>query len=209
MNRQVRDTTMLGVILAALAIIIGLGFGLFGLSKSKASEGIVKNQDAVSEFQSIELNQFNSSVVMGRDISYLHRQKEGSSFAILVHTKRMEVGKPISLKDDRAVIFCNDIAYVNYGALLTNKNEDNNKYVQVKANESINSMENSLSYQDGVISTNGSFCLDSNGIILNDNTVGSWKKKETVEYIDENSKFDANWIVDDVGEVIGVCFTQL
>ena len=68
MERPVRDSAMVGVVLILLAAVIGLAFGLFSLSKGTANEGVVESQGAVNNFMNINYSQFEDKIVTGRDV---------------------------------------------------------------------------------------------------------------------------------------------
>ena len=76
-------------------------------------------------------------------------------------------------------------------------------------NSSVPTSEDSLFLLDGVINTDGAYCLDDNGMIISDNDVGAWRNSSAVEYIDENTKFNSNLIYDVTGDIVGICFTQI
>ena len=45
MEKEISSGTMLGIVLIALAAVIGLGFGVFSIAKGVANEGTVGVQD--------------------------------------------------------------------------------------------------------------------------------------------------------------------
>ena len=54
MEKEISSGTMLGIVLIALAAVIGLGFGVFSIAKGVANEGTVNVQDnlgTVSEYE--------------------------------------------------------------------------------------------------------------------------------------------------------------
>ena len=210
MERPIRDSAMVGVVLILLAAVIGLAFGLFSLSKGTANEGVVESQGAVNNFMNINYSQFEDKIVTGRDVLSVFKTFSDKKLSIFVHTKKMESGKNVSLKNDRYVQFCNSIPYVNYGAILSNgKSQNVDDLVLVMKNSSVPTSEDSLFLLDGVINTDGAYCLDDNGMIISDNDVGAWRSSSAVEYIDENTKFNSNLIYDVTGDIVGICFTQI
>ena len=210
MERPVRDSAMVGVVLILLAAGIGLAFGLFSLSNGTANEGVVESQSAVNNFMNINYSQFEDKIVTGRDVISVFKTFNDKSLSIFVHTKKMESGKNVSLKNDRYVQYCNSIPYVNYGAILSNgKSQNIEDLVLVAKNDIVPISEDSLYLSDGVINTDGAYCVDNNGMIISDNDVGAWRNTSAVEYIDENTKFNSNLIYDVTGDIVGICFTQI
>ena len=210
MESPVRNSIIIGVVLIALSIVIILCFSAFSISKGTANEGVVESQSAVNNFESINYNQFEDKIVTGRDVISIFRTLNDKTLSIFVHTKKMEEGKNLSLKNDRYIQYCNSIPYVNYGAILSNgSSTDIEDLILVRKNDNVPSGDDSLYLKEGRVNTEGSYCIDSNGKIYEDNSVGDWRNNSAVEYIDENTKFDANLIYDISGEIIGICFTQI
>ena len=54
MDSEVRNATMVGVVLIALAAVILLSFGVFSMVKGTANEGVVENQSAVNNFVNLD-----------------------------------------------------------------------------------------------------------------------------------------------------------
>ena len=53
------------------------------------------------------------------------------------------------------------------------------------------------------------YIIDDDGQVVQNKDLTSIKDSGSVEYIDIYSKFDANLIKDNMGTIIGVCFTQI
>ncbi len=56
MEKEISSGAMLGIVLIALAAVIGLGFGVFAIAKGTANEGTTNMQDtlnAVSEYNAV------------------------------------------------------------------------------------------------------------------------------------------------------------
>ena len=142
MDSEVRNATMVGVVLIALAAVILLSFGVFSMVKGTANEGVVENQSAVNNFVNLEIETYNDKIVTGRDVLSLLRSNEDLS--IFVHTSKMSEGKYLSLDKDLSVQCMNDLAYVNYGTLLTLSGGGSIDELQtIKAGDDLTSCDNS------------------------------------------------------------------
>ena len=208
MDSEVRNATMVGVVLIALAAVILLSFGVFSMVKGTANEGVVENQSAVNNFVNLEIETYNDKIVTGRDVLSLLRSNEDLS--IFVHTSKMSEGKYLSLDKDLSVQCMNDLAYVNYGTLLTLSGGGSIDELQtIKAGDDLTTFDNSLLLVNGVVKSSGAYVVDDNGMLVQNREIGACKNNSTVEYIDVNSKFEANLIKDITDTIIGVCFTQM
>lgn len=210
LEKEVRNAIILGVVLILLSAVIILGFSVFSIAKGKSNEGIVENQKVVSDFQNLVYTQYDDKIVMGRDIMSIFKSMRDQSFSIFVNLKSLEEGKSVSVKNIRYVQFYDKLPYVNYGVILSlSPGGDIEDTIKVDKNDNLSIQDDNMTFKDGVLYTEGSFCLDSNGRLIYDNSVGDWKKSGSAEFIDENSKFNSNLIEDITGEVVGICFTQL
>ena len=53
MEKEISSGAMLGIVLIALAAIIGLGFGVFAIAKGTANEGVTQVQENLARFHSL------------------------------------------------------------------------------------------------------------------------------------------------------------
>lgn len=206
MHTEVRNATIVGVVLIALAAVILISFGVFSIAKGASNQGVVENQSAVNNFVSMEVEGFNDKIVTGRDVLSFLRSNE--DLCVFVNTPKMREGHYISLDRDLNVQYMNDLAYVNYGTLLT-LNGGEVELQTISAGDSLTSFDNTLLYDSGVVRTSGAYVTDDNGMLVQNREIGACKNTSAVEYIDVNSRFEANLIKDITGVTIGVCFTQI
>lgn len=207
MESEIRNATIIGVVLIALATVIMLAFGIFSIAKGVANEGTVQNQDAVANFVNSAMDDYNDKVVLGREVLSLLEKK--GELSIFVSTNRMKVGKPVSQNKDLNVQFCNGRPYVNYGTLMSLAHTDSETLQTISANTAVTQLDDSLVLEEGLIYTEGYYCLTVEGMLVQNNDIGNCRKQGTIEYIDVSSKFEANLIKDISGAVIGVLFTQV
>lgn len=207
MESEIRNATIIGVVLIALATVIMLVFGVFSIAKGVANEGTVQNQDAVANFVNSAMDDYNDKVVLGREVLSLLEKK--GELSIFVSTNRMKVGKPVSQNKDLNVQFCNGRPYVNYGTLMSLAHTDSETLQTIPANTAVSQLEDTFLLEGGLIYTEGYYCLTVEGMLVQNNDIGNCRKQGTIEYIENSSKFEANLIKDISGAVIGVLFTQV
>lgn len=135
MEKEISSGTMLGIVLIALAAVIGLGFGVFSIAKGVANEGTVGVQDNLNTVTDSAFEDYNDKVVTGTQVKSAIQNFEGKSVAILVNTTAMNKG--VKCYANRTV--ANDTyktggvtvwtvgsdgkPYVNYNALLASSAE--------------------------------------------------------------------------------------
>lgn len=206
MDSEVRNATMVGVILMALAAVIMLSFMVFTIVKGTTNEGIVQHQSSITAFQNSRYDDFNDTKVKGRDILSLMARND--ELSILLNTKKMRVDNSLSFDKDLYVQFMSDKPYVNYGTILT-LDGGSTELQLIEHNDELEKFDNTLTLKDGVVISNGVYLLDDNGMLVQNNEVRDCRIDSTVVYVDENSNFDANLIKDVTGTIIGIAFTQL
>ncbi len=130
MEKEISSGTMLGIVLIALAAVIGLGFGVFSIAKGVANEGTVNVQDNLSTVSESAFEDYNDKIVTGTMVKSAVTSFTGSSVAILINTTAMNksvvtyashgvanvyyVGAGGSSGDLGVDVF----PYINYNALL-------------------------------------------------------------------------------------------
>lgn len=131
MEKEISSGTMLGIVLIALAAVIGLGFGVFSIAKGVANEGTVGVQDNLNTVTDSAFEDYNDKIVTGTQVKSAIQNFEGKSVAILVNTTAMNKGvvayngrsagcTVLSLGEDGK-----EVPYVNYNALLAATSDGN------------------------------------------------------------------------------------
>ena len=59
---------MLGIVLIALAAVIGLGFGVFAIAKGVANEGVVNVQDNLGAVSDSAYTDYDNKIVTGTQV---------------------------------------------------------------------------------------------------------------------------------------------
>lgn len=211
MERPTSNAVMIGVVLMALAAVIGLFWGVFTSSKTTINDGTTNVQEKIMQFEDLNWETYDDKEVLGREILSLHTTSTYDDIAILVHTVRMNDGVVISKDNDRYVQFYKGEPYVNYGAILgvlgTDRIEDMNEYLLEKGT-AVRKSEDSLEQKAGAIYTDAVLCRDDLGYVTKDDNVTALKRDGTIEYINEKTIFDSMLIYDVSGAVVGVLFRQ-
>ena len=90
MEKEISSGTMLGIVLIALAAVIGLGFGVFSIAKGVANEGTVNVQDNLATVSSSAFEDYNDKIVTGTMVKSAVQNFSGKSVAILINTTAMD-----------------------------------------------------------------------------------------------------------------------
>lgn len=229
MEKEISSGTMLGIVLIALAAVIGLGFGVFSIAKGVANEGTVGVQDNLGAVSESAFDDYNDKIVTGTMVKSAVTNFSGKSVAILINTTAMDKAVKVYKEHKTASAYIFDATgkatstvwvdntsqtaikdeklggdkghyYINYNALLGVADNDGK----------IGALAGTLQLKDGVYNAeNMPFALNNaTGKVLFDNTVGGFGRTGNCEYLAATAKFDANLIKDDTGTTIGIVFTQ-
>lgn len=238
MEKEISSGTMLGIVLIALAAVIGLGFGVFSIAKGVANEGTVGVQDNLEAVSGSAFEDYNDKIVTGTMVKSAVQNFAGKSVAIFINTNAMDV----SVKTYGAHANIN-IWELNATKFKAGTNVTGNTDASPKAITGTVTAENAkkvgagyfvnynalleqgttgtgtggatsggpsqFDLKDGVFVTDAAFKLDANtGKVAFDNTVGGFSRTGNCEYLSPSAKFTANLIKDTSGTTIGIVFEQ-
>ena len=242
MEKEISSGTMLGIVLIALAAVIGLGFGVFSIAKGVANEGTVGVQDNLNTVTDSAFEDYNDKVVTGTQVKSAIQNFEGKSVAILINTTAMNKGvKSYANRTTKditdgtgvtvttggcTVVKINDLAYVNYNALLSKGTDGaviptigggdeggvpvaSEAGVPVTEAVQLVNSDDPAKLKDGVLTVSHAFALDEDGKVLFDYSIGGQSRTGNWEYVSTSSKFESNIIKDTSGTNIGIMFTQM
>lgn len=234
MEKEISSGTMLGIVLIALAAVIGLGFGVFSIAKGVANEGTVGVQDNLAVVGESAFEDYNDKIVTGTMVKSAVQNFTGKSVGILINTTAMDKEvKPyvshaslqtykitadgkLSSNDHNTVSGSDDKLgtamgatghfYVNYNALFGTTAALNDDGTTTLTWES----EGTMALKDGIYNAQAvPFAIDENtGKVQFDYSVGGFGRTGNCEYLNATAKFDANLIKDETGVTIGIVFTQ-
>ena len=86
MQNEISSGAMLGIVLIALAAIIGLGFGVFAIAKNTANDGITQVQDGLNTASESIYSDFDQRLVTGTQVTSAYQSFTGKNTAILIAT---------------------------------------------------------------------------------------------------------------------------
>jgi len=226
MEGEISRGAMLGIVLIALAAIIGLGFGIFAIAKGVANEGTTNVQDQLSQVSLATFNDFDQKVVTGTQVMSAYSNFAGKPYAILIATRSYLDGNTEGLskapvvytnvkietsdeedededEDDVKIGTPDDydgyLKFLNYNALLgpAKDAEDNEGAVVV------------LEYSNGIFIQKSPFLMDKSGKIRYNTVTDKLSKSGQVEYVPSTARFEANLIKDPSGTIMGIAFQQV
>ena len=86
MEKEISNGAMLGIVLIALAAIIGLGFGVFAIAKGTANEGVTGVQENLGAVSNSAYTDYDQKIVTGTQVMSAVQNFEGKPVAILIST---------------------------------------------------------------------------------------------------------------------------
>ena len=84
MESEVSSISKLGIVLIALAILIGLGFGIFQISKSVANDGVGDVQQELDSVSASAFSSYDQTIITGTMAKSAVSDFEGESVAVLI-----------------------------------------------------------------------------------------------------------------------------
>ena len=90
MEKEISNGAMLGIVLIALAAIIGLGFGVFAIAKGVANEGVTGVQENLDVVNSSAFTDYDQKIVTGTQVVSAIQNFEGKNVSILIATSSMK-----------------------------------------------------------------------------------------------------------------------
>ena len=222
MEKEISSGTMLGIVLIALAAVIGLGFGVFSIAKGVANEGTVGVQDNLGTVSESAFDDYNDKIVTGTMVKSAIQNFKGKSVGILVNTTAMDKDVVIYKEHKTPQVYTFNAAgaslgygqgegnkKISDGTGITSRGTDGHYYVNYNALFGSNDGW-SLTLKDGIYNAVAvPFAIDAaNGKVVFDYSTGGTTRTGNCEYLAPTAKFDANLIKDETGTTIGIVFTQ-
>lgn len=230
MEREISGGAMLGIVLLALAAVIGLGFGVFAIAKGVANEGTVNVQDSLGTVSTQVFLDFDQKIITGTQAVSAIKTFEGKPYAVLISTKALMGNQPIASATDRpaaspAYIVADgtgtsSLKYVNYNAVLSS-NASGAKPATVAGGGTVQTVTpasgSTLTLQNGTFIAPFGFALttanaatgEAGGGIVFDQAIGGIYKSGNAEFLPSGTKFRANLIKDKSGAIMGIVLSQI
>lgn len=238
MEKEISSGAMLGIVLIALAAIIGLGFGVFAIAKGTANEGVTGVQDGLQTVGDSAYTDFDQKIVTGTQLMSSYNNFQGKNVAILVATQ--------ATKDKAAESKINEgsgvaQAYASVGAKTAGVKAyaDNKKAAAYKMEGLVSGVKTAIGTGNaafinynalikGTVTADGSTYADG-GVIYFDNNCfrttegyatsagkvefnnisGNMNKSGMMEYVASGAKFQSYLLKDASGTTMGVVFEQI
>lgn len=90
MEKEISSGAMLGIVLIALAAIIGIGFGVFAIAKGTANNGVTNVQEKLETVSQSDYNDYDQTIVTGTQVKSAYDNFVGKSSAVLIATQAMK-----------------------------------------------------------------------------------------------------------------------
>lgn len=218
MEREISSGAMLGIVLLALAAVIGLGFGVFAITKGVANEGTVNVQDSLGTVSTQVFLDYDQKIVTGQQIVSGLKTFEGKPYAVLIATKAMQQGGKIAPNHAaypiQATVNGTATTFLNYNAILaiTSGGVDwttaQGKTSGVAAGDEVRASGAAL-----VTLGNGAFLNTTgfaalNGNVIFDKETGGIYKTGNAEYVSTSAKFQAYLVKDGSDNILGIAAVQ-
>ena len=223
MEQEISSGTMLGIVLIALAAVIGLGFGVFSIAKGVANEGTVGVQDNLGSVSESAYDDYNDKIVTGTMVKSAFNNFKGKSCAILINTTAMD--KAVAIYTDHAGTIkgyelvngatkegglAGSVATISTGTPKAYAKPGTGGHIYTNYNALLDpTSAGTLTLKDGIYNSTGiPYALDTIGKVDFDYSSGGMTRSGNCEYLNATAKFDANLIKDETGQILGIVFTQ-
>lgn len=214
MEREISSGAMLGVVLLALAAVIGLGFGVFAIAKGVANEGTVGVQDSLGAVSQQVFLDYDQKIITGTQAIAGLKTFEGKPYAVLFRTNALKNGRDVANEEIRpnGIYFVeyNGKIFINYNAIIAEA-----KGVTPKPTPITSAGVNAPATADVKIELlNGAYVMSDgfaaeNGNVVFDNQTGGMFKTGNAEYVSSASKFQANLLKDPTGNNMGIVLEEI
>jgi hypothetical protein len=212
-EREISSGAMLGIVLLALAAVIGLGFGVFAIAKGVANEGTVNVQDSLSTVSSQVFLDYDQKIITGTQAISAMKNFEGKPYAVLISTKALMQDQLIAPAVDHPKAYLTGDAnttFIAYNAVLA-ANPDGGAPVSITGGTKRQSLGLATTYISLINGTYvapfGFTLLDGN--VVYDNNTGGMYKSGNAEFVPTSTKFQANVIKDKSGAYVGIALRQM
>lgn len=215
MEREISSGAMLGIVLLALAAVIGLGFGVFAITKGVANEGTVNVQDSLGTVSNQVFLDYDQKIVTGQQVQSAIKSFEGKPYAVLISTRGMQADGKI-IPGHKAYAFQIDVAgekfdFVNYNAVLA-KSAGSVSVTQTSGSTEGDKIKNAgdatvLELDNGTIYTKEGFLAKKGNIVFDKETAGIYKTGNA-EYLATSTKFQTYLIKDKSENIMGIVAIQ-
>ncbi|MNV34414.1 hypothetical protein D3C71_1258300 [compost metagenome] len=217
MDNEISKGTNLGVVLLALAAVIGLGFSIFMIAKNLANDGTSNVQDTLQTVSEQIFADFDQKVVTGTQLLGAIKNFNGKPYALLIATKAFNNTQQVATVADHPIVYTatqGTTTLINYNAILAGQASGSaprdlgSTDPRTKTSTGGAGTALTLTMTNGTVIAPFGFYMQSGGIVYDSNTAGIYKSGNA-EYIPVNTKFQAYLIKDASGTTMGIYAKQL
>lgn len=217
MEREISGGAMLGIVLLALAAVIGLGFGVFAIAKGIANEGTVNVQDSLGTVSSQVFLDYDQKIVTGTQALSGLKTFEGKPYAVLIATKAMQDATAKVAPNHGVYAVGNGTvrgagvkAFINYNAIIAVNGGGGAPILTAgSANgASFTTLNNLITMKNGSYEIANGLAATGGNILLDKETGGLFKSGNA-EFVSTSAKYQANLIKDASGNIVGIALEQI
>lgn len=205
MEKEISSGTMLGIVLIALAVVIGLGFGIFALAKGTANDGVVNMQENLGLVAQSQFDDYDQKTITGTQVMGAYKNFAGKPYAVLIATQ--------AYIDGNTVVNGNVVKAFGgvVGSTTTQKatKSDGTTVVDLKPLNYNALLAGNIYLDKGYYVTSGGFNSSAAGDVSFYTISENMNKRGAAEYVSSGSRFQANLIKDGSGTTIGLVFRQV
>lgn len=213
MEREISSGAMLGIVLLALAAVIGLGFGVFAITKGVANNGTVDVQDSLGTASSQVFLDYDQKIVTGNQVISALKTFEGKPYAVLIGTKGLQSSDKTSIKHISYAVQSGAATprFLNYNTILADApgGGDWTLATKVPAGTAVTDVlaKDLLTFANGTFTVDNGFASVGGNVIYDKDTSGLYKEGNA-EFVATGAKFKANLIKDKSDNILGLVLEQ-
>lgn len=201
MEKEVSKLFNLALILIAIAVVIGMGFTIFGYGKAVANTG---TNNVVSSIQTVNdgmYDEYDNTTISGLMVKSGINKLISEDKAVLLHTNSMDVdGKFKEVPAEVYGVQLDDTEYINIGKLLGESEQ-----LEVKDNQ----LEKDHTFKSK-LDTDGRFIYTY--MDTKDQSITSIKQineDKGLMVVQDTDKYECSIIKNAIGYICGVSFKQI
>lgn len=209
MEKEISSGTMLGIVLIALAAVIGMGLGVFSIAKGTTNTGVVETTQVLEEVGNMDFGDYDQKIVTGILVRQAYKTFEGKPVGVLINTKAIEKG--LGASKGSIVHKMQGRVYLNYNAVFSVSNSGDKSELGVVGIDGRLTVgkEGAISRDSGGVVEGKGYTIEEDGSVYYNTEISGLSRQGKAEYVDNNSKFDSELIRGSDGSIIGVMFTQI
>lgn len=229
MEKEISSGAMLGIVLIALAAVIGLGFGVFAIARGTANEGVGNVQESLQTVSQSQFLDFDQKVVTGTQVLSALQGFEGMNIAVLIETAAFRNGQTVLAGHSAPMVTSTTNVipptpaaipttlagvtgtFINYNAMLALNTAGALPPLITPAGgakPATGVPSPPLHLLNGVQTAPFGFATTA-GVVQFNSIIGGLHQTGNAEFVAPTARFQANLIRDRSGTIMGVTFRQI